>query len=489
MGSNAVAHEPTPTQHDPWKHWHNGRLFARTYLVRSVLLVSLATASLVVHATWAAVGVVAVVIPFNIVVARWHRHRGEAHPWLCFDLVLAAATSCIAPQVLVGSVISILANSGVGTLASGRRRVQNFSAVVCTIVLLNGLLRHDMVFVAFAVPLFVCSLAISRVVDYVDSKQLANTARFEDLLDGIHAAVIEVDARTGVVLYRNQHAEDLLGMSPTESCDLLKVVHEEDRGRVEGQILDAIAVGVPTAVDLRVSLGSEVRFLEMRATLSYKGEKTRLRLVMVDVSARRNIELELAHRASHDALTDLPNRTFFRDTVSAATDHTSDLSGPHAVLMLDLDSFKDINDGLGHHHGDLLLIEVAKRLQRAIRPSDTVARLGGDEFAVWLEGCDQQGALEIAQRIRATVAEPYEAEGVTIVSDVSIGVACFPTDGQSASDLLRFSDVAMYRAKRSGTGCALYRDETASGVLLLSDLVPALSSPTFTEPFERGVGA
>jgi diguanylate cyclase (GGDEF)-like protein/PAS domain S-box-containing protein len=462
MGSNAVSHEQTSAREDPWKRWHNGRLFARTYLIRSLLLLSLATASLAVHATWAAVGVVAVVIPFNVVVARWHRRRGEAHPWLCFDLVLAAAMSCIAPQVLVGSAISILANSGVGTLASGRRKVQNFSAVACAIVLLSGLIRHDVVSVAFSVPLFLCSLAISRVVDYVDSKQQANSTRFEDLLDGIHAAVIEVDARTGTVLYRNQHADDLLGMTPTESCDLLNAIHEDDRDRVQGQILDAIAVGVATAVDLRVSVDSEVRFLEMRATLSSKGEKTRLRMVLVDVSARKNIELELAHRASHDALTDLPNRTYFRETVSAVTDDISDPSGRHAVLMLDLDSFKDINDGLGHHHGDLLLIEVAQRLQGAIRPNDTVARLGGDEFAVWLEGCDEQGALEIAQRIRAKVAEPYEAEGVTIVSDVSIGVACFPSDAQSAADLLRLSDVAMYRAKRSGTGCAVYsHDEFA----------------------------
>ena len=456
MGSDAVAHEKTSERDDPWKRWYNGRLFAGTYLIRSLLLLSLAAASLAVHAAWAAVGVVAVVIPFNLAVARWHRRRGEAHPWLCFDLVLAAATSCIAPQVLVGSAISILANSGVGTLASGRRRVQNFAALACTIVLVNGLIRHDMVFVAFSVPLFLCSVAVSRAVDYVESKQLANSARFEDLLDGIHAAVIEVDARTGVVLYRNQHAEDLLGMSPTESCDLLNAIHEDDRDRVEGQILDAIAAGVATAVELRAFVGSEVRFLEMRATLSHKGEKTRLRMVLVDVSARRNIELELAHRASHDALTDLPNRTYFRETVSAATDHTSDRSGAHAVLMLDLDSFKDINDGLGHHHGDLLLIEVARRLQRAIRPNDTVARLGGDEFAVWLDGCDPQGALALAQRIRATVAEPFEAEGVTIVPEVSVGVACFPTDGQSAADLLRLSDVAMYRAKRSGSGCAMY---------------------------------
>ena len=137
VGSNVVAHEQTSARDDPWKRWQNGRLFAGTYLIRSLLLLSLAAASLAVHATWAAVGVVAVVIPFNLVVARWHRRRGEAHPWLCFDLVLAAAMSCIAPQVLVGSAMSILANSGVGTLASGRRKVQNFAAFACAIVLVN----------------------------------------------------------------------------------------------------------------------------------------------------------------------------------------------------------------------------------------------------------------------------------------------------------------------------------------------------------------
>jgi diguanylate cyclase (GGDEF)-like protein/PAS domain S-box-containing protein len=463
MGSNGIPHDKTSSRDDPWKGWHNGRLFAGTYFVRSLLLLSLALASVAVRATWAALGVVAVVLPFNLVVARWHRRRGEAHPWLCFDLVLAAATACIAPQVLVGSAISILANSGVGTLASGRRRVQNFALVACAIVLLDGVIRHDAVFMAFSVPLLLCSLAISRVVDYVDAKQLANSARFEDLLDGIHAAVIEVDARTGVVLYCNQHAEDLIGLSPTESCDLLNVIHEEDRVRVEGQILDAIAVGVATAVDLRALIGSEVHFLEMRATLSTKGDKTRLRMVLLDVSARRNIELELAHRASHDALTDLPNRTHFRETVDAATHHSSGSSSEHAVLMLDLDSFKDINDALGHHHGDLLLVEVARRLQRAIRPNDLVARLGGDEFAVLLAGCDEHGAMEIAKRIRATVAEPYDAEGVTIVPEVSVGIACFPGDGQSAADLLRLSDVAMYRAKRSRIGWAMYSVEVDAG--------------------------
>jgi diguanylate cyclase (GGDEF)-like protein len=285
----------------------------------------------------------------------------------------------------------------------------------------------------------------------------------------------------------------MLGMMPTDSSELLAAIHEDDRGRVEQQLLDAIAAGVSTSADLRLVTGSETRFMEARATLSRKGEKIRLRIVLVDVSARRNIELEMAHRASHDALTDLPNRLYFREKVNAATDPATATSRPHAVLMLDLDSFKDINDGLGHHHGDLLLVEIARRLQLAVRPADTVARLGGDEFAIWLEDCEQDRALEISERIRLTVLEPFEAEGITIMPDVSIGVARFPADAETSADLLRLADLAMYRAKRSGIGYALYDQEAdAAGsdrFVLQSEIRNAIASgelEAFYQPLVDG---
>ena len=317
MASSRGSSSDGRSSRDGWKRWDNGRLWSGTYLVRTGLLLSLAFASLAVGAPWTAFVVVAVVIPFNLFVARWHRKRGRAHSWLTFDFVLAAAMACISPQVFVGTAMSLLANSGVGTLAAGRKRVQNAGAAACLLILGGGLLNHDHVMIAFALPLFACCLSVSRCVDYVESKQLANSSRFEDLLNGIHAAVFEIDARTGAILYGNQHGAEMLGRHPSDYTDLLLAVHEEDRVRVERDVLQAMADNTSPSLDFRTTVGEEVRYMEMRASTSRKGEKTRLRLVLVDVSARRKVELEIAHRALHDALTELPNRTFLRERMEA----------------------------------------------------------------------------------------------------------------------------------------------------------------------------
>jgi diguanylate cyclase (GGDEF)-like protein len=157
------------------------------------------------------------------------------------------------------------------------------------------------------------------------------------------------------------------------------------------------------------------------------------------------------HRAHHDELTGLANRTFFADRAEAAIAHARRTSGQGAVLFLDLDRFKNVNDSLGHAVGNLLLQAVAKRLRAATRADDTVARLGGDEFVVLLpELEDKAMASTVATTILDAFTEPFTVSGHRVFASPSIGIAVFPADGHDPDTLLKNADTAMYRAKERG---------------------------------------
>jgi len=164
----------------------------------------------------------------------------------------------------------------------------------------------------------------------------------------------------------------------------------------------------------------------------------------------------LRHQALHDALTGLPNRTLLQRRSARA------LRGddPAAMLLIDLDRFKEVNDTLGHDHGDALLVEVAGRLGGALRRGDTLARLGGDEFAVLVDGApDRAAVIELAGRLRDVLRRPFALRGVAVELEASIGIAFYPEHGTSAGGLLQRADVAMYDAKRGGHGIATYAAE------------------------------
>jgi diguanylate cyclase (GGDEF)-like protein len=184
-------------------------------------------------------------------------------------------------------------------------------------------------------------------------------------------------------------------------------------------------------------------------------------IVMVeDITVRKVQEQALEHRALHDALTDLPNRTLLNDRL-----HQAILAGRRdeesvALLVMDLDRFKEVNDAFGHHSGDVLLQQVALRLREQLRGSDTVARLGGDEFAVVLPNIGGlPGAARAARKILRSLEPPFSVERETVDIGASVGIALYPDHGHDAETLLRRADVAMYAAKRSGTGFAFYAVE------------------------------
>lgn len=180
---------------------------------------------------------------------------------------------------------------------------------------------------------------------------------------------------------------------------------------------------------------------------------------------------ESTHRSLHDGLTGIPNRTLFADRLGSAVRLAERRGDRVALLVLDLDRFKDVNDTLGHQQGDTLLCAIAERLSEAIRESDSVARLGGDEFGILLHGVASEGeVLEVAQRVLTTLCRPVRLDGATVDVGCSIGAAIYPEHGSDPTELLKNADIAMYLAKRGHLGAAVYSadaDHYTSGQLAI----------------------
>jgi diguanylate cyclase (GGDEF)-like protein len=166
---------------------------------------------------------------------------------------------------------------------------------------------------------------------------------------------------------------------------------------------------------------------------------------------------ENAQLALHDALTGLPNRTLLRDRTNQAIRQADRELVPAALLLLDLDRFKEVNDTLGHHYGDQLLVQVGQRLHATLRTVDTVARLGGDEFAVLLPRIETaEGAIAVANKLQAALAQPFPLEGLTLDVEASIGLAIYPEHGNDPDELLQHADIAMYAAKDTHAGFVVF---------------------------------
>jgi diguanylate cyclase (GGDEF)-like protein/PAS domain S-box-containing protein len=194
-----------------------------------------------------------------------------------------------------------------------------------------------------------------------------------------------------------------------------------------------------------------------RAVRGPGGEALEMVCVSRDISERKSAELELAHRALHDGLTGLPNRTLFLDRLGQALRHSRRRDRGVAVVFLDLDRFKLVNDSLGHKAGDRLLVDVAMRLSSALRPSDTLARFGGDELTLLCEDIrDVEDARLIAQRLLETFAEPFLVQDGEAFLQASIGIAISRDGFEVPEDLIRDADAAMYRAKARGQGVEIF---------------------------------
>ena len=197
--------------------------------------------------------------------------------------------------------------------------------------------------------------------------------------------------------------------------------------------------------------------------LASMANATRLERLNTEIRVMYDSNEELAHAnrqleimATTDALTGLPNRTLLHDRVEQALRAAHRRGQEAALLLMDLDRFKEVNDTLGHPLGDHLLLQVGHRLREALRAEDTVARLGGDEFAMLLPNTDLAGAVAVVDSLRREFDEPFTLDGQLLDVQASVGIALAPNDGTDAAALLRCADVAMYAAKRAGSGHAVY---------------------------------
>jgi diguanylate cyclase (GGDEF)-like protein/PAS domain S-box-containing protein len=202
------------------------------------------------------------------------------------------------------------------------------------------------------------------------------------------------------------------------------------------------------------------------------GPAGRYLAVFHDITRRKEAEELLRHKAHHDALTDLPNRVLFYDRLQAAFNQAHRYNRMFALLLVDLDRFKEVNDTLGHAAGDELLVEAARRLASCVRESDSVARLGGDEFAIILSEMTGEGEAEqVAQRAVELLAEPYLLDAGTVRISGCVGVALYPRHGRDSDELQRAADIALYAAKESGRNAwrvysPIQRDAKTQGDLL-----------------------
>ncbi|MDO9599632.1 MAG: diguanylate cyclase, partial [Azoarcus sp.] len=279
-------------------------------------------------------------------------------------------------------------------------------------------------------------------------------------------AVLDLEGRR---IYNSPSYQQFFGAAEDlRNTDSFADVHPDDRERVRQVFQDTVRTSQGYQIEYRfIMADGNIRNMESRASVikDKDGQVARVVVVSVDITERKHLQEQVRQMAFHDVLTGLPNRRLFSDRLNQALAAGTRLACHGALMFLDLDNFKPLNDTHGHDVGDLLLVEAANRLKRCVREMDTVARFGGDEFVVMLsqlemnEADSTAQARTVAEKLCATLSEPYllkvnlawNAEStVEHRCTVSIGVALFNDHQESPSGILRCADLAMYRAKQAG---------------------------------------
>ena len=251
---------------------------------------------------------------------------------------------------------------------------------------------------------------------------------------------------------------------PRTTSSWMQIVHPAHRDEMHFYLHQLIVEQQPIEKEFRIVRMNDglVCWVLGRGKVECNSNGDPLRVVGIiqDISERKQNEEHIRWLAHFDTLTGLPNRVLLDDRIRHTLSMAQRSGTPLAVLFLDLDHFKNINDSLGHRIGDALLIEVAKRLSLAIREEDTASRLGGDEFILVLHDTDADGAAHVAEKLLGSIAQPYQIEQQDLVITPSIGIAMYPDDGEDFDTLYKCADVAMYRAKHDGrNNCRFFTTE------------------------------
>ncbi|MFT5719950.1 MAG: diguanylate cyclase (GGDEF)-like protein/PAS domain S-box-containing protein [Motiliproteus sp.] len=288
--------------------------------------------------------------------------------------------------------------------------------------------------------------------------------RYQVILDSASSGIAEVDEE-GLITFANPAAQGLVGRSAAMAGQSLSAVFAEGDPNFgvpwEDSVLAKAMVNQErlSAGEGRMVSGS---YTDFAAEYSFSPYSSSYGVgggvfIFKDITTRKQVEDSLYRMARYDDLTGLPNRALFKDTLAKTLAKAKRRQGMFGVFFLDLDGFKAINDTFGHAAGDQLLREFAQRMNKNLRVSDLTGRLSGDEFAMIVDDADSKEEIEIvAGKIRALFAEPYATGEAQRNLTASIGVACYPSSGDSVDALLSAADQAMYRAKQKGKGCWSY---------------------------------
>lgn len=315
----------------------------------------------------------------------------------------------------------------------------------CGLVLLALLLLHN------------------RLLRRTHSELHMQNARFDAALNNMSQALCMVDAEQRLIVCNHRYIE-LFALPQdlaTPRTPLNHILHALSKdGHAAGELANTIHEVQETLI--RNSLPGDFVRERNGGGLSVAVSHRPMRdggwvATYEDITERRLAEAQIVYMAHHDALSGLPNRTQFRERLEHEMTRLESQGGWLAVLCLDLDNFKNVNDTLGHSAGDLLLQVVAQRLRGCVRDGEMVARLSGDEFAVLQPTPDQPMAAQaLAERLVRALSAPYDIDGHRVVISASVGAALAPADGHDAGDLLKKADVALYRAKADGRACARF---------------------------------
>jgi diguanylate cyclase (GGDEF)-like protein/PAS domain S-box-containing protein len=324
-------------------------------------------------------------------------------------------------------------------------------------------------------PLVALRQAVFRREDarlQLEHDLLRKENRFQALVEKSADLIFILDEE-GYVQFASPSALAVCGLFEEGLENLLSRTHAEDHGRVRGALRRALMSDNHESMNVDVRLMGKDGWDEYELTVSNYMDAEGIEGLLVyghDVTRRRALQRELQRLALHDPLTGLPNRRLFEDRVAQALRRSDRTGDDVALLFIDLDNFKALNDSLGHAAGDAFLVETAGRIRTELRESDTAARIGGDEMAVLLEcGPDCIDALEVAERLLARLRMPWTTDPRVRVS-ASIGVAVRTKGGPGPSELLAQADAAMYAAKNSG------KDGSRLFNLAWEDTCPALAA-------------
>ena len=311
-------------------------------------------------------------------------------------------------------------------------------------------------------------LAIEDITERkrIELEKAASELRYRRLFETAQDGILILDAETGQIADVNPFLVDMLGYSKNELLgkrlwdigafvDAKKSREAYEELRKNNYIrYEDLPLETKTGQRMEVEFVSNAYLVDTERVIQCN---------VRDISERKRLERDLAFAATHDSLTGLPNRTLFNDHYALALAGAKRYHKKLAIMVLDIDHFKDINDALGHPYGDQLLKEFGNRLSSTVRKADTVSRIGGDEFALLVtEVAGTENVANVAQKMLGNARKPFRLNNHEVRITVSIGISNYPDDGEDVETLIKYADTAMYQAKRNGRNSYLRYEPSMS---------------------------